>query len=322
MIVIRSIASYIPARHESNSEKKERFQIDDDFIINKIGVQNVSRKADNELPSDMCVQAFRALQDKTGITADVVDCIVVCTQNPDSGGIPHTSAVVHAKINAPVRCAAFDIGLGCSGYVYGLSIVKSFMEQNGLRKGLFFTCDPYSSIIDPEDKNTVLLFGDASTITYLSSENETGPRWQPGPFVFGTLGSEGSALQIQRSKLTMNGRAVFNFSATRVPQQVAELLEACGLRNEDVDLFLFHQGSKYILDTLQKRMKLDPEKVPSNLREQGNTVSSSIPMLLENYVGDNRFRTIVLSGFGVGLSWASCLIRRMPTEGESNGSKS
>ncbi len=310
MITVVVIASYVPEHHESNFDKKAQFDIDDDFIINKIGVLKVSRKAPGETASDMCVKAFRALTEKTRLSPGDIDCIVVCTQNPDNGGIPHTSANVHAKIGAPDRCAAFDVSLGCSGYVYGLSIIKAFMEQNGLKRGLFFTADPYSSIIDPADKNTVLLFGDAATVTYLAADDVAAPQWLPVKFLFGTLGGEGSALQKTDGRLVMNGRAVFNFSATRVPPQVSALLSQTGLETRDIDLFVFHQGSKYILDTLQKRMALEPGKMPSNLAEHGNSVSSSIPMLLEDRLGDNGLRTIVLSGFGVGLSWASCLLRR------------
>lgn len=241
---------------------------------------------------------------------------------PGGGGIPHTSAIVHGKLKASATCAAFDISLGCSGYVYGLSIVKSFMEQNGLKHGLFFTCDPYSTIIDPDDKNTVLLFGDAATVTYLTTDALNASRWVPTKFLFGTLGSESNALQIQRDRLVMNGRAVYNFSATRVPPQIAELLSAAGLRQQDIDLFIFHQGSKYILDTLQKRMNLTPDKVPTNLALHGNSVSSSIPLLLEDHIGNQDLHAMVLCGFGVGLSWASCLIQRLPHKGEADGAKS
>ncbi len=314
MITIVKVASYVPARHESNFDKKARFEIEDDFIVNKIGVQQVSRKAPSESTSDMCVRAFRNLQERTQLSASDIDCLVVCTQNPDGGGLPHTSAIVHGKIAAPETCAAFDVSLGCSGYVYGLSIVKSFMEQNGLKRGLFFTADPYSSIVDPDDKNTVLLFGDAATVTYLAASDVECPGWVPKKFLFGTAGAEGSALQKVEGKLVMNGRAVFNFSATRVPPQVMALLSEMNLKPQDIDLFVFHQGSKYILDTLQRRMALAPDKIPSNLAEHGNTISSSIPLILERHLEEGARRNIVLCGFGVGLSWASCLIQRAPVD--------
>ena len=109
----------------------------------------------------------------------------------------------------------------------------------------------------------------------------------------------------------MNGRAVFNFSAISVPAQVTKLIETIGYNLDDIDLFIFHQGSKFIVDTLVKRLNLDPNKVPSNLLNLGNTVSSSIPIILEEYINKNNYKKILISGFGVGLSWASSILIRV-----------
>lgn len=309
MIGIRAIASYVPPERLSNYARREEFALSDDFITGKLGVEAVSRKEPDEETSSLCAKAFAALQDKARVDPAHIDCLIVCTQNPDGHGIPHTSAVVHATIAAGERCAAFDLSLGCSGYVYALSIAKSFMEANGMRSGLLFTADPYSKILDPADKNTVLLFGDAATVTLLGEE----PCWLPIRFLFSTRGSEGMALNNRTGRLHMNGRAVFNFSATAVPQQVTELLATQELAPAAVDLFLFHQGSRYIVDTLAKRLALPAERVPCNLAGQGNTVSSSIPLLFERYLDDPRISRVLMSGFGVGLSWASCLLERRPS---------
>lgn len=308
MIGIRTIASYVPPRRLSNYDRREEFALSDDFITGKLGVETVSRKKPDEETSSLCASAFAALQEKVRVDPAQIDCLVVCTQNPDGHGIPHTSAVVHAAIAVGERCAAFDISLGCSGYVYALSIAKSFMEANGLRNGLLFTADPYSKILDPADKNTVLLFGDAATVTLLGEAS----CWLPTRFLFSTRGSDGMALHNRGGRLEMNGRAVFNFSATVVPAQVAELLAKEGLAATAIDLFLFHQGSRYIVDTLAKRLALPPERVPCNLAGQGNTVSSSIPLIFERYLDDARMSRVLMSGFGVGLSWASCLVERRP----------
>ena len=309
MISIAAIASYVPALRLSNRDRKAEFGIDDDFIVQKLGVERVSRKAPGEETSDMCVRAFEDLQSSIGRRLESVDCLVVCTQNPDGSGLPHTSAVVHGKLGLPAQCASFDVSLGCSGYVYGLSIMQSFMQQNGFATGLLFTADPYSKIIDSKDKNTALLFGDAATVTLMEATAQPG-RWQMGPFRFATRGKDGAALQNRAGTLFMNGRAVFNFSATEVPPQVNTLLEDAHLRVEDVDLFLFHQGSRFIVEQLIKRLNLPAVKVPVNLAEQGNTVSSSLPLLLQRHMQDPRLRRVLLSGFGVGLSWASCLLTR------------
>ncbi len=310
MIGISEIASYVPAGGESNLDKAGRFGVTKEFITDKIGVRRVSRRARGEETSDLCVRAYEALARKpAGIPADV-GCLMVCTQNPDGRGLPHVSAIVHGKLGLPDRCAALDISLGCSGYVYGLSVCSAFMKAQGFKRGLLFTADPYSKIVDPDDKNTALLFGDAATVTVLQAEPGAGS-WVPMAYRFATRGSEGACLINLDGTLTMNGRAVFNFSAVEVPIQVRQVLESAGVRQDDVDLFLFHQGSKYILDTLGKRLGLPGSKVPSNLADQGNTVSSSIPLLFEAHKDRREPRLVLMSGFGVGLSWATGLLKRI-----------
>lgn len=308
MIGLRAIASYVPDGFEENSGKMGRFNIDARFIADKIGVGRVARKGDDEETSDMCVCAYHALREKTGVTKDDVDCLIVCTQNPDGHGIPHTSTIVQAKLDLPESCATFDISLGCSGYVYGLSIAKSFMEANGLSCGLLFTCDPYSKILDPDDKNTVLLFGDAAAVSLMTGDAPD--IWRPTAFRFNSLGKQAGALHNDGGKLSMNGRAVFNFSATTVPSEISAFLKISGLKLADIDLFCFHQASKYLLDTLCERLDLPKSKVPTKMFDFGNTVSSSIPLLLEDYLEDPKVHRMLLCGFGVGLSVATCVIER------------
>ena len=236
-----------------------------------------------------------------------VDCIVVCTQNPDGKGLPHTSAILHNKIGGGGHCAVFDISLGCTGFVHSLSIIMSFMNANGMKKGLLFTADPYSKIVDPNDKNTSLIFGDAASVTLLGNN----PVFAARHFSFCTQSSDYMALQQINDHLHMNGRTVFNFSATMVPQQIRQVLKMSQNDIRDIDLFLLHQGSKYIVDIIRQRLSLDINKVPMNLSDQGNTISSSIPLLLEKYLHREEYRNILISGFGVGLSSVSCILERI-----------
>lgn len=310
MICIENIGSYIPRDRHSNYDRKDQFGIDDRFITEKLGVQAVARKSADEETSDLCVKAFQALSAKTHVSLEEIDCLVVCTQNPDGHGIPHTAAVVHGALGITENCACFDISLGCSGYVYSLSVVSAFMEANAMRRGLLFTADPYSKTVDPNDKNTALLFGDAASVTLLENVSDAGGRWSPRDFTFATRGQEHAALHNRGENLEMNGRAVFNFALKEVPLQVEKLLAKTGLDQEAIDLFLLHQASKYMVDQLCVRMSLPVDKVPVALAPYGNTVSSSIPLLLEDCLERKELRHIVLSGFGVGLSWASCLLNR------------
>lgn len=303
---IAEIGVYVPLAHESNIIKKSLFDFDDNFLINKIGIDHTTRKDVDEDTSDLCVKAFDDLLNKVNIEKEQIKCIVVVTQNPDGERIPHTSAILHSKLNLDDDCAAFDISLGCSGFVYGLSIIQSFMTTNHITTGLLFTCDPYSKILNPADKNTSLLFGDAATVTLINNR----PRLRSLDFSFGTRGKDGEALVTKNGLLTMDGRAVFNFSAIEVPTQIRTILEKNALTLEEVDVLLLHQGSKFIIDTIARRLGVTNDKVPTNLKNIGNTVSSSIPLLLERYISKSNINNILISGFGVGLSWASAILQR------------
>jgi 3-oxoacyl-[acyl-carrier-protein] synthase-3 len=304
MIGIQAIGCYLPAGRIDNTKRLEQFGVDEVFLREKIGMLGLSVKLENEETSDLCCKAFADLQLKTTLQVDDVECIIVCTQNPDALGLPHTSAIVHGKLELPDRCAAFDISLGCSGFVYGLSVLQGFMQANGFSKGVLFTADPYSKIIDQTDKNTSLLFGDGATATLIS----TTPIWRTGKFLFGSCGNESASISVKQNtgKLSMNGRSVFSFSATVVPNNIFAMLDANKLVIEDIDLFILHQGSRYIIETIMQKLGVSNEKVPFLSAGYGNTVSSSIPLILSDM--ESQYNHIVIAGFGIGLSWASTIL--------------
>lgn len=307
MLGIKAIASYIPSDRISNliPEKLLAFGTDEKFVLGKVGVRQRAVKNASEEASTLASSALSALLEKTAISPESIDALVVVTQNPDSN-LPHVAAIVHGQSGLSEKCAAFDISLGCSGYVYGLSILSAFLQSNQMSRGVLITADPYSKIVDPEDKNTALLFGDASTATLM----ENGSAFTLGPFSFGTIGKSYHALECKEGKLRMNGREVFNFAATKVPQDITVLLERCGLKKEDIDAFIFHQGSRYILETIASRLNIPLDRVRMGLEDIGNTISSSIPLLLEKEILLPKTEKIILSGFGVGLSYCSCLCSR------------
>jgi 3-oxoacyl-[acyl-carrier-protein] synthase-3 len=177
------------------------------------------------------------------------------------------------------------------------------MQANDLNKGVLFTADPYSKVIDPKDKDTSLLFGDAATATLLGPD----PVWNLGKFLFGTRGAESDAIRVDSGDglLRMNGRGVYTFSATTMPSSIAEMLAKNELDLGEVDCFVLHQGSRFIIETLRKRLGVDEDKVPFESADYGNTVSSSIPMILED-ITDRGI--VVIAGFGVGLSWGSTVL--------------
>lgn len=305
VIGIKEIASYIPEGRISNYDRKELFKIDDAFIEKKIGVKRVSIRGAVEDTSDLCLKAYHNLLKKTSLNPAEIEVLTVVTQNPDTN-VPHTSAIVHGRLGLHTRCAAFDISLGCSGYVYGLGILQAFMKENGFTKGLLFTADPYSKIIDVNDKNTSLLFGDAASVTLVS----TAPLYYSRAMTFGTVGTDYMHLICVDNKLRMHGKAVLDFVIKYVPDDLLALLKRSKIDLRDINKFVFHQGSRYIIDMLTKRLNLDREKVVFDIFDYGNTVSSSIPIILEKEIGDMENKKILISGFGTGFSWSSGILER------------
>ena len=251
------------------------------FLEGKIGTARVTRKKPDEDTSDLCCASFAELQRKVHVPLDRIGCVVVVTQNPDGQGLPHTAAAVHDKIGAPKSAATFDLSQGCAGYVYGLSVVGAFLTSQRADLGLLFTCDPYSKIVEPTDRDTALLFGDGASATLIAPARADS-NWVARGFRFQSLTQERRSLENRSGKLHMNGRAIFNFAATVVPAEVTAVLAANALSTSDIDRYLFHQGSRYIVDTLARRLNLPAASVPHKLHDIGNTVSSSIPIMLED----------------------------------------
>lgn len=304
---VAAVGQYIPARRIDNlAERVARLDYDPAALRSKIGILATARKEPEQETSDLCVLAFDDLAQKLGerLRKDEIDLIVVVTQHPDGAGLPHSSAILHGKLGMARRCFAFDISLGCSGYVAALAAVSGYLMATGGKRALLFTCDPYSKSLSEDDRNTAMIFGDAATVSLI----EPGTTWQIGAFDCGTDGAAHHALERDAGGvLRMEGRAVFNFCALTVPGSVKAALEKNGLTKEDIDRFVLHPGSKYIVDTVAKRLEL-PIPAVLDCEAYGNTVSSSLPLILSG-LNPESAKTVLLSGFGVGLGWATCVLK-------------
>jgi len=311
MSKIRAIASYLPESRLDNIRQAERFGESPSFITDKIGALRLPVMDASQEASDLAVSAVQHLCSEHGLLLEAIDALVVVTQNGDGEGLPHTAAILQAKLGLPSTVAAFDLSLGCSGYVYGLSVVKGLMEQAGLENAVLVTVDPYSKVIDRQDRITALLFGDASTATWLNPDGA----WEIRKPLLETDGTGAKALYVDEGRLHMNGREVFNFAAVRVPQQINRWLDAHGLAPTDIDLFCLHQGSASIVDAIARRYPAVRQRFVKDIEETGNTVSSSIPLLLEKYVMNASLNRVLICGFGVGLSWATNVIEKVNAHG-------
>lgn len=306
MIGVRDVASYVPLASIDNIRQAEQFSESEAFVRRKLGALHLSRKAEDEETSDLANKALLALFERSSLTPTMVEAIVVVTQNGDGEGAPHTAAIVQYKAGLSDSVAAFDISLGCSGYVYALSVLQGFMQASGMQNAVLITADPYSKIVDPDDRVTTLLFGDAATATWLAE----GAEWRVAPPLFGTDGSGAMHLEVKDGKFCMNGRQVFNFVSSKISEHIRNYLGERDLVEGDVDVYCLHQGSAAIIDAIARRFPNVRDRFVCDMIGTGNTVSSSIPLLLEKRIHDIFINRILLSGFGVGLSWATTIMER------------
>lgn len=308
MLGIKALGAYVPERYVDNLEQAQRFGEGEAFVLGKIGAERLPLKEEGQETSDLCVAAVNVLFEKCLDAKQVsFDALVVVTQNGDGEGLPHTAAIVQHKLGLPTHVAAFDVSLGCSGYVYGLHVLKGFLQATGGRNGLLLTADPYSKIVNPEDRNTAMLFGDAASATWIGEE----PVWQIGSASFGTDGSGAEHLRTENGRLHMNGRQIFNFASTTVPGHMRELMSRAGVQPSDIDAYLLHQGSAAIIDAIARRFPDEKSKFVLDMRLTGNTVSSTLPLLLEKH-WEQDWQQVLLCGFGVGLSWGATLLNKAP----------
>jgi 3-oxoacyl-[acyl-carrier-protein] synthase-3 len=302
-------------------------------ILAKTGIRERHIAADEECASDFAVEAANRLLDSGACNRNDIDYLLYCTQSPDYF-LPTTACLLQHRLGLKLSCGATDFNLGCSGYVYGLGLAKGLVESGQARRLLFITADTYSRFIHPRDKSVRTLFGDGASATLISATESDFPAI--GPFVYGTDGSgvnnlivptgglrkahvQGAALISDESgntrtinNLYMNGAEIFNFTLRVVPDTVSKILAQAELKMEDIDLFVFHQANKFLLDHLQKKLKVPAERFWVAMDDVGNTVSCSIPIALKRALAAGRIRAghrLMLVGFGVGYSWGATLIR-------------
>jgi 3-oxoacyl-[acyl-carrier-protein] synthase III len=315
---IRAIEYYLPERAITNDFLESECGIDPGFLANKVGISTRYAAGPEEAPSDMAVAAAEKLLRLHSVGRQAIGLLMVCTQNPDYR-LPTTACIVQHKLGLGTGCIAFDVNLGCSGFTYGLCIAGNFIKAGMVDAALIVMVDQYSKTIDYDDKNTAALFGDAASAILLApAEHSFGVVDQ----VLGTDGSGAENLILYNSgivstpgkgdRLFMNGRKIIEFSLSAVPACVEELLARNKISAKDVKHFIFHQANEYMLRKIQKRMGIPDEKMIIDVKDYGNTVSSTIPIALKNLQDRTPLRRgdlLVFVGFGVGYSWGSVLYK-------------
>ena len=318
-VKIKGLEYYLPPRTEDGNVLKRDnpdWRIEDIESKTGVFVRHIAEPEQTAL--DMAVLAAKKVLLK-GTSGDEIDFIILVTQSPDYT-LPTSACILQDRIGIKKQCAAFDVNLGCSGFVYALAIGGSLIESGVANQGMVVCSESYTKYIAKSDRTCRPLFSDGASAVLLGK----GETDNLGPFELGTDGSGYANLIVPMSgarkisseqktpKLFMDGAKVFMFTMEMVPKCVNALLAKGGVTIPDIDLFVFHQASKLVMDNIVRRLDLPEEKVFMNYSRIGNTVSASIPIALKDAVEQKRLKKgdlIMLVGFGVGYSWGGCLIK-------------
>lgn len=326
---IHSISYYLPENILTNDQLAKEFpEWPAEKIAGKVGIVVRHIAAVDETATDMAIQAAEKLFLEHSIDRSIIDFVLLCTQSSDYF-LPSSACVVQHRLKLDTHCGAFDFNLGCSGYEYGLAVAKGLIMSGTAHNILLLTAETYTKYIHSQDKGNRTIFGDGASATLVS---ETGFA-EIGDFSLGTdgVGAEQLIVKSGGSRhrqayndlaygednaphssdyLYMDGGAIFDFSANVVPQMVKDVLSKNVLMQEDINLFVFHQANKYMINYLRKLLGIDKDRFYIYMENVGNTVSSTIPIALCEAKKENKlYGNVLLAGFGVGLSWGATILR-------------
>lgn len=324
---IGPIAIHFPEKVETNAELQAANPTwDMSAIAAKTGIVRRHIAAENELSSDLGVAAAQKLFAEYNIDPASIDFLLLCTQSPDYP-LPTTACLMQPRLGLRNSVGAMDFNLGCSGFVYGLALADGLIRTGSVKRVVLITAETYSKYIDSGDRSLRTIFGDGAAATLI----EAGDEPTLSAFQYGTDGSGADTLLVTegglrskdhvlkprhrhrwKSALYMDGPSLISFAVAAIPQLVNNILDAGNARREDVDLFILHQATLKMLQQLLEGLHIRPEQMPIVLEDCGNTVSSTIPIVIDELRRDGRLKPgmhNMLIGFGVGWSWAGCLWR-------------
>ena len=322
---IGPIAVHLPERIETNADlQRENPGWNMELIGSKTGIQQRHIAAPDECSSDLGVIAAEKLFREHDIDPKSIDFILFCTQTPDYA-LPTTACLIQQRLGLRTDVGALDFNLGCSGYVYGLSLADGIIRSGTAGRILFITAETYTKLIHPSDRSLRTIFGDAGTATLIEPCDQP-TMWG---FKYGTDGTGAntlvasdsgfrkSELGIQPrhrkrwpSQLYMDGPSLINFTVGKIPSLVDSILNQASLTEPSIDYYLFHQATFKMLEQLQITLDIQPDRMPVRLENIGNTVSCTLPILIDQLRETNELRAEMknlLVGFGVGWSWSGCV---------------
>ena len=323
---IASIVTCVPSKRFDNLNDTVGFSKEDvRKVVAMAGVRTRMLAEDGVCSSDLCTAAAQSMISALGWEKESIDGLIMVTQTPDYF-LPSTSCIIQKKLGLSDHCAAFDVGLGCSGYPYGLWLAGMMIGNGGFRRVLLLHGETPTKFSNESDRSVALLFGDAGSATALEiAEKGESKEWF---FNLHTDGSGYKDLIIEgggfrdrfpddpgRFYVSMNGPNIFNFTLKRVPPLIENTLTAAGESKEDIDYFIFHQSNRFIMQHLAKKISIPKEKLPITIEEFGSTGGPSVPLTITQGHLErpmDRALRLLLVSYGVGLSWASALISLGP----------
>lgn len=333
-VLLRGLSVVAGSRKVDNLDVSEPNKSARERLVRNIGIRYRRLNRPGQTFCDLAKIACDDLISKIGWTADSIDALIMVTQSSDYI-IPSTAIILQDELGLPISCIAFDINLGCSGYPYGLFVAGRMLSETGVRRALVVIGDQSASD-GAQDAGREILFSDAATATAIEYSTDAPPMFFEGfsdgsghKAIYVPHGGKRHPVSedsfkpmvwddgVIRSNIDvyLNGPAILNFSIVRAPDALRSIMEFGGVKIDDVDGFYMHQANRMINETIRKKMKLEPERMPESLHDFGNTSSASIPLTLA-YRHVDLLRTpgkkMVMCGFGIGLSWASLYLTTPP----------
>lgn len=318
---IKAAGYWVPEKILENSYFSDRYHISPEWIIERTGIVTRRMLPDNESTSDLAFKAAERALKNSEISAKDIDCIIVATSTPDMP-FPSTACLVQHKLDATSACA-FDIFAACSGFIYGLQIGYNMVAAGLYENVMVIGAEALTRFLNWEDKNTAVLFGDGAGCVILSSMKEK-------RIISFLMGSDGecssilslpaggsrlpASLETVREKMHsihMNGKETYKACVNAMTQNILTLLDGVKLNLNDIDYLITHQANERIIKAIVKKLNLQCNKVFMNVNHYGNTAAASIPIALCECMEQNKFKSgdkIVMTAFGAGLTWGSCLI--------------
>lgn len=312
--VITATGSYLPERIVTNADLEKTVETSDEWIRTRTGIRQRHIAADDEFTSDLAYQAAERALLNAGIDCNSIDLVLVATGTPDYS-MPSTAVLVQQKLGM-TRGFAFDIAAACSGFVYGLTLVKSLIESGQIKRALLIGAETMSRIVDWNDRTTCILFGDGAGAVVIEAQDSN------RGIIAASLASDGRETEILRTNggvsrtktagaLMMAGQEVFRHGVEKMAQAAEELLHLHGQKLEDVDWFVPHQANMRMMQSIAKKIKVAPEKFLITLDKHANTSAASIPLALDAGVREGKLKAghkVVTPALGAGLTWGCCII--------------